>query len=499
MDLLQNRQKAVLNLQNSESVLQGNRDKAFRLQLDALKRQRKAALDELALREKLAELSVESEQERRDFELKFAKERGDVNDKYAGKLGEIIELNKEATNVESARNLLQTWEMLGDISLEAVGQVSGAIKGLEGDVQDYIREQQNLLKGGLISQDDMNANVAGFVDEQKRILKLFITEMVETADLSEEAAATIMSAVDSINIVAPQGDDAADADLATTDFYINKLKELVGNSLEIFKDFGKEKIDNLKNQSRAELDVIKERYSIEEDILKSNLDNQLITEGQFRVKSAELKKAQLAEENAVNRKLFEAQVKQDRANTVAAGLESIAQATILAYTSKDPLVGAPIQAAISSGVIAATTGAKLAAIGTRKFFPKKFEDGGMVNGPSHAEGGVAFQVQGQGGYEMEGGEFIVNKRSASMHRELLDRINSSGRTSATIGTQKFANGGEVIGSQTTGATEAYLKVIAESNADIAIQSKKPTRAVVSSKDLTTDSRERSIRNNNNRI
>ena len=37
------------------------------------------------------------------------------------------------------------------------------------------------------------------------------------------------------------------------------------------------------------------------------------------------------------------------------------------------------------------------------------------------------------------------------------------------------------------------------DADIAIQSKKPTRAVVSSKDLTTDSRERSIRNNNNRI
>ena len=123
----------------------------------------------------------------------------------------------------------------------------------------------------------------------------------------------------------------------------------------------------------------------------------------------------------------------------------------------------------------------------------------MVNGPSHIEGGVPFQVQGRGGYEMEGGEFIVNKRSASMHRELLDRINSSGRTSATIGTQKFANGGEVIGVQTTGATEAYLKVIAESNADIAKQSKKPTRAFVTTKDLEANSREISIRNNNNRI
>ena len=496
VDILKKQRVDVQNLANDELALAAGREKAFRLQLDRLKRERKAELKRLKLQEEIDELAVESEQERRDFELKYTKERGDINDKYAGQLREIIDLNQDATNIEGARNLLQTWEHLGDISIEAVGQVSGAINGLEDDVKDYIKEQKVLLDGGLIDQDTMNDNVAGFVSEQKRILKLFITEMVETADLSEEAAASIMSAVDSINITAPQGDlDVGDD---KSDFYISKLKELVGNSLDVFKDFGKEKLDNLKSQTDAELDMIKERYSIEEDILKSNLDNQLITEGQFRVKSAELKKAQLAEENSVNRKLFDAQLKQDRANTVAAGLESIAQATILAYTSKDPLVGAPIQAAISAGVIGATTGAKLAAIGTRKFFPKKFEDGGMVNGPSHAEGGVPFTVQGRGGYEMEGGEFIVNKRSASMHRELLDKINSSGRTAATIGTQKFANGGEVIGSQADDSVE-YLKVIADGVMKTAGNTGKPTRAFVSSKDLTVDSRERSVRKNNDRI
>ena len=99
---------------------------------------------------------------------------------------------------------------------------------------------------------------------------------------------------------------------------------------------------------------------------------------------------------------------------------------------------------------------------------------------------------------MEGGEFIINKRSASMHRELLERINASGRTSATQGKQIFANGGVVTAKKEDASLE-YLRAIAESNVDIAAESKKPTRAFVSSKDLQNDRRERSIRNNNDRV
>ena len=45
----------------------------------------------------------------------------------------------------------------------------------------------------------------------------------------------------------------------------------------------------------------------------------------------------------------------------------------------------------------------------------------------------------------------------------------------------------------------YLKVIAEGVAATNDELKKPTRAFVSSADLRTDSRERSIRNNNDRV
>ena len=98
------------------------------------------------------------------------------------------------------------------------------------------------------------------------------------------------------------------------------------------------------------------------------------------------------------------------------------------------------KAAISAALTTAAYGAELAAIGQKKFFPKKFAEGGMVNGPSHDQGGVPFSVQGQGGYEMEGGEYIVNKRATSMHRDLLERINKTGRLNPTVGRMKFAEG-----------------------------------------------------------
>ena len=120
---------------------------------------------------------------------------------------------------------------------------------------------------------------------------------------------------------------------------------------------------------------------------------------------------------------------------------------------------------------------------------------------SHDEGGIPFTVAGQGGYEMEGGEFIVNKRSASMHRELLERINNSGRADAMQGNKKFALGGVVgvVGAVAELASLEQLKQINANTSKSAINSEKPTRAYVSSKDLQEDRRERSIRNNNDRV
>ena len=519
LDILKNRQKAILVLQNSEQAADGNRRAAIskeaetireriRVRKEALKdelQQNKDILEAELLRTETIEDLSEREAAVAAARVGYAESVSAANNNAASDINGFIPVYEE--NLKIVTKAVDELQRKGQLTQESG---LGIFKKVISDFGKSQKELDDLVnksfEDGGISQGQYESRTEAL----RGAFETQINALIETFGIEGDAADAVRAKVaEFMNTPyelkgSTEGtqnplEKALGVDPNSIDFQIEKLKELVGNTLEVYRDFGKEKLDNLKNEADAELDVIKERYSIEQDILKSNLDNQLITEGQFRVKSAELKKAQLAEENSINKKLFEEQKKQDRANAVAAGLESIAQATILAYTTKDPFISAPIQAALSSGVIAATTAAKIGAIGTRKFFPKKFEDGGVVSGPSHAEGGVPFTVQGRGGYEMEGGEYIINKRSASMHKELLDRINSSGRTSAVVGTQKFAQGGEVVGLQAQGNTEEYLRVIAQSNADIAAESKKPTRAFVSSTDLRTDSRERSIRNNNDRV
>ena len=88
------------------------------------------------------------------------------------------------------------------------------------------------------------------------------------------------------------------------------------------------------------------------------------------------------------------------------------------------------------------------------------QDGGVLKGPSHEDGGIPVKVAGVSNAEMEGGEYIINKKSAAMHKDLLDRINSAGRTSPIVGTRKFAQGGQVVGNGPAEGVE-YLRVIAE--------------------------------------
>jgi hypothetical protein len=65
---------------------------------------------------------------------------------------------------------------------------------------------------------------------------------------------------------------------------------------------------------------------------------------------------------------------------------------------------------------------------------RKYRGGGMVHGPSHAKGGVKFNVGGQV-HELEGGEAVINKKSTEMYKDVLSQINQAG------GGKKFSHGG----------------------------------------------------------
>jgi len=266
---------------------------------------------------------------------------------------------------------------------------------------------------------------------------------------------------------------------------------------EAYQDIAAERLATLQRELDAELDLIDNRYEVEQDILKSQLDNQLITESQFRQKQKEIRKAQAIEENEIERQKFNADKKQDINNAKSDYFAALAQSFINEVLAG---VGFPfnvINAGITSAGAAASFGLQVAAINQRKYVDRKFAEGGIVNGPSHAEGGVPFSVQGRGGYEMEGGEFIVNKDATSRNYDLLRKINDSTRVNPTIGKLNFAEGGLV--SSPMNESVDYLKAIAEATTSTAIGVSKPVRAYVADKDLRGNATERRIRDRNDRI
>ena len=103
--------------------------------------------------------------------------------------------------------------------------------------------------------------------------------------------------------------------------------------------------------------------------------------------------------------------------------QSLAQADSVATFGASGL----LRASILTGLVNGAFNVAKAKIG-------KFEQGGVVNGPSHANGGVKFAVGGQVN-ELEGGEAVINKRSTSMFGPILSALNVAG------GGKKFAQGG----------------------------------------------------------
>jgi hypothetical protein len=121
------------------------------------------------------------------------------------------------------------------------------------------------------------------------------------------------------------------------------------------------------------------------------------------------KEANEKKQDALDKKRKEAQRKQD----ITSAIISTALATANGLATK-PFV--PV--GIAMGALAAALGAAQVAIISSKHYAK----GGLLEGPSHSQGGIPV---GNTGIEVEGKEYIVNKRSTAKNLGLIDYINRS--------------------------------------------------------------------------
>ena len=464
------------------------------------------------LRGRVAPLTQEEEEQARILEKRIA-----LLTEASKKIGTLSVSEETLASKRKKQDKDDQERFKTDLSsyIERIKETEKAISDLPAGVSDKIFSQQiDLLDGFFGSSEDIIAQATERFGADSDFVKALIKSLNDAAkavnvSIPEDPFAGIILDTSSL-----EGFDESDIDGVTkvaktlseklkNAFEDVKLADVIGEGLdkaaEALSQFNAVALENTKGRLEAEKSAIENTYETENDIIKSQLDNQLITESQFRAKQKELQKAKISEQNDIDRKIFEAEKKQDRQDATTNYLQSLASIipNLIVYDKEGNPVKLAIKGAISAALTTAAYGANLAAIAQKKFFPKKFAEGGVVNGPSHNQGGVPFSVQGQGGYEMEGGEYIINKRATSMHRDLLEKINKSGRTAPTLGNFKYAQGGMV--NAPVNESVDYLKAIAEATTSTAIGVSKPVRSFITDKDLRSNSNERRIRDRNDRI
>ena len=251
--------------------------------------------------------------------------------------------------------------------------------------------------------------------------------------------------------------DAHDWDYNAEDAYQQQLQELKQGYNEKSKELSKQQSEIDKEEKKAQQDLdfqdklltLQEQgatqWEIEEEQMRQNHEqerealNELLASNQvsqeeYNKRLSILNRKQSQDEINLKRKTEESKL--SLAQSVFGGLKSlageqsalgkaaaIAEATINTYlgVSKAISQGLPM-GAVMAAVTLATGMMNVAKIANTDV---KYEKGGLLKGKSHSEGGIPFTVAGRGGFEAEGGEYIVNKRATAMYFPVLEAINRS--------------------------------------------------------------------------
>lgn len=151
-------------------------------------------------------------------------------------------------------------------------------------------------------------------------------------------------------------------------------------------------IEAKKNEHKESINIYNDKITKEEEYKK--------------------KKAKLENEK---RKLEKQQKKIELTQNIVSGISNVALSVTKAL-AKGPIIGTILAA------IAAAQGAIQVGIMTSQL--AKLEDGGLLNGKRHSQGGM--RIEGSN-IEVEGGEYVVNRESTSKNLGLVRYINSERR------------------------------------------------------------------------
>jgi hypothetical protein len=296
-------------------------------------------------------------------------------------------------------------------------------------------------------------NFTGTQEEKQAIIDEYNKKGIQA---QKDAIAAQMFEIDSqINQLFASSEGMNVADQILNDEQVAELKkrllelEAAGLKLDaelktigVDPETGQPSLAKTLNLSEEQTEQIKAGYAAAtqgiNDIL--NIAGQALelrTEERIKAIDEQVQSGALSEEAAekekekIRKEAFEKQKKLDIASATMSYLTGLVQT--IAGNAKLGFPLAIIMSSIQSAILTAAYATNLA-----KIKKQKFQDGGLIQGESHAKGGVPFTVAGRGGFEAEGGEYIVKKSTVDNYG--VDFMNALNNMKVP---KMFAEGGYV--------------------------------------------------------
>lgn len=376
-----------------------------------------AYLDNIRREQEVHNNQMEVMETQHENEIKEA-ERNNLKERQAAYTEFYSNLLSETENVlSSVNNKIDKAEKRNALGIINYSATKKELKDLEGTITialaDIASQKEQLLerlKKGEISFGDYDTLISQ--------LKVIETQAQDTAkNVSTKLQELFSNTMQSISNIAQQLGSSLSSLIGALGDYADVQYENQINDMERFIEKYEEKLNEqreITQQHASEVDSIEQELANARGDRRQHLIDKLNAEmaaqraSLAQQKKMEKEKKKMEEDKKkLEEKRFEEQKKVQTAQAIMSGALAVTNA----------LAVQPFWVGIAmAAMAAAATAVQIATIQSQKY-----ASGGVIEGKSHAQGGV--KVLG-GRAEVEGGEYITNKVTTSKNVDLLEYINS---------------------------------------------------------------------------
>lgn len=365
---------------------------------------------------KLEEITKEGNNKLKNNEIEAAKTIATEQEKlFDNQIQNIRDAQSKISELLSKQPVVNK---LGIVNISATKkqykEIVDATKKMTNEIIIQKAKLNALWAAGLIKPEAMNAIKQQLNDLEQAFKQLFQQIESETNDTMpkfiQSCQVYVQGALDSFQTIMNEVWNAQDTAFDKEQEQLDKANDELDKKLDEQQD--------IVQQHKSAIDSIEDELATARGDRRQHLIDQLNAEmaaqraaQKQEQKIQKEKEAAQKKQDALDKKRKKAQYQRDMLQAIVNGAMAVTYAAMNAW---------PVPAIPMMALAAATTAAQVAIMASNKPYAK----GGVLEGPSHKQGGIPV---GNTGIEVEGKEYVIRKKSTTPNVELLDMINRSER------------------------------------------------------------------------